>query len=67
MEVFDQIGQPHTVMLNPRSPHAPKGGALWLTRRGVDEVLVGEARMVYVVNGRGEDGRKDLQVGEHRL
>ena len=36
-------------------------------RGSVDEVLVGEARVVHVVDGAREDGGEDLQVGEHVL
>jgi|APCry1669190288_1035285.scaffolds.fasta_scaffold1154501_1 hypothetical protein len=32
-----------------------------------DEILIGEARMVHVVNGGSEDGRKHLKRGEDRL
>lgn len=34
---------------------------------GVDEKLVGEAWMIHVVDGRGEDGGHHLQRGEHAL
>ena len=34
---------------------------------GVDEELVGEARVVHVVDGRGEQRREHLQAGEDRL
>ncbi len=33
----------------------------------VDQVLVGESRVVDVVDGGGEDGRHHLQRGEHSL
>ena len=36
-------------------------------RAGVDEELVGEAGMIHVVNGSGEDGRHDLQRSEDAL
>ena len=39
-------------------------GQLWA---GVDQVLVGEARVVHVVDAAGEDGAEDLQRGEHLL
>lgn len=34
---------------------------------GVDEELVGDAGVVDIVDGGGEESRQDLQVGEHRL
>ena len=36
-------------------------------RGGVDEVLVGEARVVHVVDGGREGGRHHLQGREHTL
>ena len=36
-------------------------------RAAVDQELVGEARVVHVVDGRGEDGGHHLQRREHAL
>ena len=34
---------------------------------GADEELVGDPRVVYVVDGRSEQGSQDLQISEDRL
>lgn len=47
---------------NPAGP-TPVGGPL----TGVDEELVGDPRMVHIMNGSREEGGKNLQVREHSL
>lgn len=34
---------------------------------GVDEELVGDSRVIHIVDGAGKEGGEDLQIGEHSL